>query len=381
VITGQRILVPDQPGEYSFPSVSASIHKVVRWQRDFFGDRRPVTTKPARAQGRPGTLIVSPLPQEGRPDSFAGAIGRGYTIGVAANRTVVRVGDPITLTVTVQGEGNLENVGLPRLSADGGLSPEHFRLPNGDISGVYEDGRKVFEVKNVRVLDTTANEIPAIAYSWFDPERVIYETARSKPIALRVDPARMVSSRDVISSVREGPELETPDSTARLAAGMEEKAQAAGSQPGRYVWSGADLAIEQDRGRVLEDARTQFRGVPVQAVMYIFSFVLLAWVLVDRRRRNVDPRVLERRKSLRESRRRVACAEQMSLREGAQEVAAALRVMVAAAPQNRPPELDSVLSECDSLIYAPGDDDGQQLDTDLLERASTIADTIIREAE
>ena len=65
------------------------------------------------------------------------------------------MGDPITLSVTLRGDGNLETAALPPLSTvDSGLDAESFRLPSGDVAGVLseDDTAKTFTV-TVRVLD------------------------------------------------------------------------------------------------------------------------------------------------------------------------------------------------------------------------------------
>ena len=61
------------------------------------------------------------------PPSFAGAVGRGFSLEAAADRSVVQLGDPITLTLTIRGDGNLGNVALPALEGEHGFSPERFR--------------------------------------------------------------------------------------------------------------------------------------------------------------------------------------------------------------------------------------------------------------
>ena len=70
----------------------------MRWRRDFFGERIPTHIRKRRVKDKPRALIVQKLPQAGRPESFTGTVGSGYRLEVAADRSVVRVGDPIRLT-------------------------------------------------------------------------------------------------------------------------------------------------------------------------------------------------------------------------------------------------------------------------------------------
>ena len=92
VVSAQRTMVADQPGKYEFPPVTASIRKVTRFERDsgfgifddvFSNRMRAAETVPMRATGEPLALIVKPFPLEGRPASFAGAIGAGFSLDVS----------------------------------------------------------------------------------------------------------------------------------------------------------------------------------------------------------------------------------------------------------------------------------------------------------
>ena len=118
---------------------------------------------------------------------------------------MVRVGDPITLALTLRGEGYLERIGLPSFGTDAGetdgrLDPKQFRLPDDDVAGTLladSDGKQF--VITVRVLDESVTQIPPLAYSWFDPKERTFQTAHSDPIALQVLPTQVVSAQDVVS--------------------------------------------------------------------------------------------------------------------------------------------------------------------------------------
>ena len=143
--------------------------------------------------------------------------------------------------MTLRGSGNLENASLPPLSADGGLDPRQFRLPAGEVAGTLDNDGKKFSV-TVRVEDEAVSEIPAIAYSWFDPTEEAYRTTRSKPIALRVMPARIVSATDVVTAAKK-----TPDPAAVPAAPQN------GSRPN-------EVPAAPARGRVFTERRGPVPG-------------------------------------------------------------------------------------------------------------------------
>jgi hypothetical protein len=397
VVSARRTLIPDRAGEFALAPITTTLRKATAWARarsplegfdDFgFGSslfrdllddrRRPARTALGRAVGEPQTLVVKPFPLEGRPASFAGAVGSGFSIDVAADRTVVRVGDPIALDITLQGEGNIDNASLPPLSADGGMNPQLFRLTDGDVPGTLAEGAKHFRV-SVRVADESVAEIPALAYSWFDPASETYQTARSKPIALRVMPAQVVSAADVVRgdhragaageklTAANGGASDRPDETSQspLAASRSS-----------FSLSGADLAIEPDAAIVLRDARATLGNRRVLPTMiYAAGCLLILVAVIDRRRRNVDPALVARRKTLRQQQARIARAAGLARAEAAAEIAAALRVLIAEIPDIPRDAAQAVVAECESIVYAPNSTSDSRLDQALVERAKRAAE-------
>ncbi len=136
--------------------------------------RRTLKTKPL-------TLTVQPLPEMGRPADFNGPIGE-YQISAELGRGWVEVGSALTLTVRVSGRGNLQVSGAPKLPTIpgvmvGGPNPSYDAMPT---SMAY-----VYTLTPVR---TGTLRIPAITYSYFDPNRAIYATTETLPIPLSVRP-------------------------------------------------------------------------------------------------------------------------------------------------------------------------------------------------
>ena len=396
VVSATRTLVPDRVGEFTVGPIAATLRRATEWakSRSPFGDfddafggsllremmqgqgRRPARTALVRAVGQPLKLIVNPFPLAGRPESFAGAVGKGFSIEVAADRTVVRVGDPIGLDITLRGDGNIDNASLPTLSADRGMDPKRFRLPEGDVPGTLSDSSKRFHV-SVRVADESVSEIPAIAYSWFDPETETYQTAHSKPIALRVMPAQIVSAKDVVSNDQStGPVAGTNDAkgTNSTNGGPGETSRSSSSPPG-FSLNGADLAIEQDPLLLLSDSRGLFgNSIIVSTAIYAAGFLLIAIVLIDRKRRSVDPAIVARRKTLRRQQARIAHAAGKPKRQAAEEIAAALRILIAEVTDVDRNRAQAVVAECEAIVYAPGDAGDARLDEALIERAKRITE-------
>ncbi|MCE9580693.1 MAG: BatD family protein [Deltaproteobacteria bacterium] len=163
-------------------------------QQDFFGRS---DTRLYRALDKARSIEVKPLPLTGRPASFAGAVGESFSIGVRASRTVVSLGEPVDLDVTIKSATRLDALSLGTLD---GLPADRFSVPADPPAGVLsEDGlTKTFTVP-VQVVGP-ANEIPAIAFAYFDPAKGTYATIKSDPIALQVKGTAVVGAADVVGA-------------------------------------------------------------------------------------------------------------------------------------------------------------------------------------
>jgi BatD DUF11 like domain len=135
----------------------------------------------------PQTVRVRPLPDDGRPPDFAGAIGR-FSLTASAEPTELAVGDPIAEKIVVSGSGNFDRVSLPTFDPgpDWKTYPESSAFAPDDELGLA--GRKTFEQAIVPER-VSLRELPARRFSFFDPEARRYVTLATDPIALTIAPA------------------------------------------------------------------------------------------------------------------------------------------------------------------------------------------------
>ncbi len=145
---------------------------------DFFGRSRSV-----RLQSEELQIKVLPLPEQGRPAEFTGAVGR-FQLRVAAQPTQVAAGDPVTLQVLVEGEGNMAAVQPLQVNAAAGVKlydpkvEEETRITNG-----VHGGRRLFEYILIPEQGGTLT-IPPLRFAYFDPHQARYEVLESDPIAI-----------------------------------------------------------------------------------------------------------------------------------------------------------------------------------------------------
>lgn len=134
----------------------------------------------------PVIIEVVPLPDEGRPGSYGGRVGRLEVISWV-DRTDLNVGDTIALQVELSGEGHSR--ALPELEI---AFPDGFEVLEPVIthsSARNEGGGVRGAVTRVyRLIARTEGEyrIPAIEVSYFDPDSGSYGTTRSGSFDLTV---------------------------------------------------------------------------------------------------------------------------------------------------------------------------------------------------
>lgn len=147
---------------------------------DFFSSYREKEVKVASPKLE---MEVLSLPEEGRPENFSGAIG-DFRLQVKAQPLEISQGDPITLTMTVSGEGNFDRVQAPQLQKVEGwktytASSEFLK------DGSDNRGKKVFE-QAIVAKGADLTEIPAVMFSYFDTVSGSYKELASSPIPLQV---------------------------------------------------------------------------------------------------------------------------------------------------------------------------------------------------
>ena len=375
-----RTMIPIAPGTYDLDPPTLWVDQATSFRRDFFGSRVPTQVQKRRITADKQVFVVEPLPSAGRPASFGGAIGEGFTLEAAADRTVVQTGDPIKLTLTLRGEGSFESAALPPLSG-AGLSPKQFRIPEGEVTGVFDNGVKRFEV-SVRILDPDLREIPPVAYSWFNPATQNYETTHSQPIALSVRAAAVVGAGDVVSAA---PGSEPAEEHETTGATKTEPSKSAADIQKVFTLTGADLSIETDASRLAGGNQSLLATPALRLWSYAIGILaLLAGLLVYRRSQR-DPQLVRLRSALGSERARIVAATD------ARTIAAALRQMAAMKP---PPalqrrgelvghdsiaaDIDLLLGRLDELAFAP-DGASSAVGEDLRKRAVAIADAMREE--
>lgn len=186
--------VVDRVGPVRFDELALTVRYPTRLSRDLFGDLRAEGYRLIRLRPVVHAPPVEPLPEQGRPPLFNGAVGR-FEILAHASPTRVHVGDPIELVIELTGEGPLATLAGPDLSAQPRLVRD-FRVPDETLAGKVLGRRKRF-TQTIRARRADVREIPPIEYAYFDPVAAEYRIARSLPIPIEVAQAERVAASDI----------------------------------------------------------------------------------------------------------------------------------------------------------------------------------------
>ncbi|MCC6256661.1 MAG: protein BatD, partial [Ignavibacteriaceae bacterium] len=186
-------LFPNQTGKLEVTPFELTIPIQVQKKKsqnnvwdDFFGDpfgRSEVVEYQAKSNTL--KLDVIPLPENNKPSSFRGAVGR-FDFDVSIDKQKTKTNEPITLKFNISGSGNIKLLELPP-----------FELPNGfekydpKIEEQINRSGKISGTKKAEYLliprIAGSREIPAIEFSYFDPENKSYHTIKSKSFNVTIE--------------------------------------------------------------------------------------------------------------------------------------------------------------------------------------------------
>ena len=176
---------------------------VVVLPNGFFGEQKqvPLVTESTKVE-------VLPLPAENKPANFTGAVG-SFTMNATTGPTTVTVGDPITVRVQISGRGALDAVTLPAPDAWQNFKtyPPTTKLENSDQFGFQ--GTKTFE-QIVSPQNADVHELPALTFSFFNPDDGQYHTLTQPAVPLVVKAAGTSPMPVLAASKTAVPENQTP---------------------------------------------------------------------------------------------------------------------------------------------------------------------------
>jgi hypothetical protein len=135
-------------------------------------------------KSKPVSIVSRPLPTEGRPADFSGAIGN-FALSLQADPLSVKTGEPIAMRFTVTGNGSFEFLESPKPTSTSGwkfYEPTKLDLQRGEPG---KPSQLIFS-QNI-VPEQKQNQLPTFRLTVFDSKKEQYMTLITDKIPLKVE--------------------------------------------------------------------------------------------------------------------------------------------------------------------------------------------------
>ncbi len=176
-----------EPGTTIIPPITVTVPLItgVEKRRDRFGRMVNAVTglKQTVLRTNPITIVVEGPPAAGRPKSWSGAIGTNLVCTASLDSSVCTAGDPLTLTLDIQGDGDLSRIHPPTLAE--AATNTSFRIDDASARTETLGDRRRFTWR-VRTVKAGTVEFPPLPFSWYDPVARRYVTATTESIPIQV---------------------------------------------------------------------------------------------------------------------------------------------------------------------------------------------------
>ncbi len=185
VILRRTVLYPLKSGKLNIEPLSLSVTvDVPTNKRDIFG-RRLTRNANITVAAKNRTINVKPLPTDGKPDDFTGAVG-DFDFEVNTNKQQLDATEAFEISVEAKGNGNLKLFDLPRPKFPGKL--EVYEPENQDKVRTNLSGMSGLKRNKYTVVPQYKGKypIPAISFSYFNPKTERYERGTSDEIVVEV---------------------------------------------------------------------------------------------------------------------------------------------------------------------------------------------------
>ena len=185
VVWQKVVLYPQKSGKLNLEPLTLNLSlSVPSNRRDLFGRRILTQGQKTITAGR-RTLNVKPLPSEGKPESFSGAVGQ-FDFDVILSKDALKASESFQAKIKVNGKGNLNLFKLPEINVPNTLEvyePERSEKIKTTLTGTQGSVEE-----NYTIVPQYQGKypIPQIQFSFFNPKTETYKTLRSQELIVDV---------------------------------------------------------------------------------------------------------------------------------------------------------------------------------------------------
>lgn len=130
---------------------------------------------------------VDPLPSEGQPEDFSGAVGN-FTVQLILEDTAVDLHEPVNVKLMIGGSGNFPLITDPAVAW-----PQDVQVSRPIVT--ENTNKYIFPLSGFKTFEYTLSNnkagvytIPPVKFSYFDPSSKSYKTIETYPVSYTVSP-------------------------------------------------------------------------------------------------------------------------------------------------------------------------------------------------
>ncbi len=185
IVLKKAVLYPQKSGKLEIEPLALDVDvELPSNRRTIFGQMIPIQDH-KRVSAGARTINVKPLPEDGKPADFSGAVGR-FDFKVTPSRTLLKNGESLDLVVSVNGSGNLKLFSLPKPVVPAALEmydPVRKESVNTTLNGM--SGRMS---DTYAIIPQSRGKYPIkpLSFTYFDPSAKRYKTITSDEIMVNV---------------------------------------------------------------------------------------------------------------------------------------------------------------------------------------------------
>ncbi len=204
VILRKTVLYPQKTGKLKLEPLVLDLSVEVPTNRyDIFG-RAIMTKVPKIVTAGSRTINVKPLPEEGKPSDFKGAVGN-FDFKVTTTKTALDATESLQAKIEVSGKGNLKLFELPKLTVPSSLEvyePEHKERVSTNLKGMQGS---ISDTYTIVPQYKGKYPVPSISFSYFDLETESYKRITSNEIVIDVldGPTAVANDSDIASTTKQ----------------------------------------------------------------------------------------------------------------------------------------------------------------------------------
>ncbi len=201
-------LMPGREGRYAIDAarMSMTVNEPGRrsgrgfFDDSFFGGGLLSAGRPLSVSSNSLELQVEPLPVQGRPEGFTGLVG-DFTLRAGLEPrgpAGLKVGESATLTVTVEGRGNIHRIPdmqMPEMEDIKVYADEPVLTPETDAFGIRGSKTMKWALVPEKEGDFT---IPSLTIPFFDSKNGQYRILETAPFRLTVLPGKKTPSKEIL---------------------------------------------------------------------------------------------------------------------------------------------------------------------------------------